>query len=89
MERIRKAYLAELEAFLAADAKWTNVRFGKVLLDKGGLLSFKKANPWVAEVHDLPFHVIYVNGERAKTFAGGGVERLVNRLERLSDPAAS
>ena len=59
------------------------MRFGKVLLDKGGLGAFKKANPWVAEVKDLPTNAIYVNGELKKQFAGGGTQRLVNRLERL------
>ena len=76
------AWTEELESFLEADARWTHVRFGKLLLDTPGLVSFKRANPWIAELHDLPTNLVYVNGVEAKRFAGGGVDRLVTRLER-------
>ena len=76
------SWASELEAFLSADRRWQGVRFGKLLLDTPGLVSFKRANPWVAELDVLPFNVIYRDGQRAKDFAGGGIERLVNRLER-------
>jgi hypothetical protein len=73
----------ELKAMLESDEQWRDVRFGKLLLDKPGLVSFKRANPWLAEVDQLPFNVIYANGEPVKRFAGSGVERLVSRLERV------
>lgn len=76
----------ELRAHLAGDDRWRDVRFGKLLLDKPGLVSFKRAHPWLAEVDTLPFNVIYVNGEPVKRFAGGGVDRLTARLERLVAP---
>ena len=76
------AWTAELEAFLEKDERWRHVRFGKLLLDKPGLISFKRANSWIAELHDLPTNVLYVNGRESKRFAGGGIERLVTRLER-------
>jgi len=75
-------WTAELEAFLEADERWKHVRFGKLLLDTPGLISFKRANPWIAELDVLPTNVLYVNGQEAKRFAGAGVERLVTRLER-------
>ena len=78
------AWSEELEKFLAGDAEWTNVRFGKVLLDKPGLLEFKRASPWLADVEELPFNQIYTKGERAKAWPGGGVERLVGRLRGLA-----
>jgi hypothetical protein len=53
-----------------------------MVLDQRGLIELK-ANPWLAEVDVLPFNVIYVGGERVKTFAGGGLERLRNRLARI------
>jgi hypothetical protein len=59
------------------------VRFGKILLDRGGLASFKRANPWLAELDVLPYTLIYRRGEKVAEFAGGGVARLVARLERL------
>ena len=51
--------------------------------DEGGLVDFKRANPWLAEVDVLPFNQIWVNGERSKSFAGSGVDRLVPRLRGL------
>jgi hypothetical protein len=79
-------WTAELEGFLAADSEFTRVRFGKVLLDEGGLVGFKRAHPWIAELDVLPFTQIFVAGERAKSFAGSGVERLVNRLRQVVAP---
>ena len=78
------AWTEELEAFLAQDTEWTAVRFGKMLLDEGRLVDFKRANPWLAEVDVLPFNQIWVNGERSKSFAGSGVDRLVPRLRGLT-----
>jgi hypothetical protein len=75
-------WTAELESFLEADARWTHVRFGKLLLDTPGLVSFKRANPWIAELDVLPVTLIFVNGKEAKRFAGSGADRLVTRLER-------
>ena len=78
------AWTAELERFLAVDGDWTHVRFGKMLLDHGGLVSFKRTHTWVAELDVLPFTQIFVNGERSKSFAGGGIERLLNRLRQVA-----
>ena len=81
------AWTEELTAFLAGDTEFPTVRFGKMLLDKGGLVSFKRAHPWIAELDVLPFNQMFVAGERSKSFAGGGVDRLVNRLRQLVQPA--
>jgi hypothetical protein len=78
------AWSDELEQFLAADTEWTNVRFGKILLDRGGLIDFKRSNPWIADLDVLPFTQIWTRGERAKGFAGGGIDRLVSRLQSLA-----
>jgi len=75
-------WTAELETLLAADDRFDGVRFGKILLDQPGQISFKKANPWISDLHELPYNVIFVNGERVKSWAGGGADRLVTRLER-------
>ncbi len=80
------SWAEELERFVAA-GNWAQVRFGKLLLDRPGLIDFKRANPWIAELDVLPFNVIYVNGERSRSFAGGGAERLARRLERLLSDA--
>ena len=78
------AWTDELTGFLETDREWTHVRFGKMLLDKGGLIGFKRAHPWIAELDVLPFNQIFVAGERGKSFAGGGIERLVNRLRQIA-----
>jgi hypothetical protein len=76
-------YTDELHTFLGAEAAYPDVRFGKILLDRGGLASFKRANPWLAELDVLPYTLIYRRGEKVAEFAGGGVARLAARLERL------
>ena len=77
-------WTTELQAFLESDAEFTSVAFGKILLDKGGLGKFKKASPWLSEVHDLPTNVLYVNGEPVKRWVGNGVDRMSNRLRRVT-----
>lgn len=79
-----KQWSAELEEYLAADQRWEGVRFGKMVLDEFGLSDFKKANRWLAEVEALPYTQIYVRGERAKSFIGGGIERLEKRLRGVA-----
>ena len=79
------AWTQEVKAFLADDTEWTNVRFGKIELDLGGLAAFKKENSWLAEIKDLPYTLVYVNGEKKKEFLGSGIKRLVNRMHRVFD----
>ena len=80
-------YTEELHAFLAADTTYADVRFGKILLDRGGLVGFKRANPWLADVDVLPYTLIYRGGEKVAEFAGGGIGRLQSRLERVRSEA--
>ena len=76
-------YTEELHGYLGQPAAPADVRFGKMLLDRGGLATFKRANPWLADVDVLPYTLIYRGGEKVAEFAGGGVGRLQSRLERL------
>ena len=80
-----RVWAEELTELLADGSRWPGVRFGKMLIDTRGLIGFKKASPWLAEVDDLPFNVIYVEGERVKSWAGGGGDRLAKRLARVLD----
>ena len=66
--------------------QWQHVAFGKLELDRPGLGSFKKANTWLSEVDDLPFTILYMAGDRKKNFVGSGIERLVNRMNRVFAP---
>jgi len=77
------AWTDELKAFLDSDDRWTDVRFGKLELDRPGLGGFKKENPWLSDLHDLPYTIVYVAGEKKKEFLGGGIDRLVNRMQRV------
>lgn len=80
-------FTEELHAFLATDRTYGDVRFGKMLLDRGGLAGFKRANPWLAEADVLPYTLIYRSGTRVAEFAGGGIGRLESRLERVRSEA--
>jgi hypothetical protein len=82
------AYTEELRGHLASGDHAPDVRVGKMLLDRGGLASFKRANPWLAEVDVLPYTLIYRRGEKVGEFAGGGVGRLRARLDRLRGEVA-
>ena len=78
-------WTAELTSFLETNEDFTDVRFGKMLLDQRGLSGFKKLSPWLADVDVLPFNVLYKDGEKTKEFAGSGMTRLVNRLNNLRE----
>jgi hypothetical protein len=80
-------YTEELHGYLAGASAPAEVRFGKMLLDRGGLASFKRANPWLADVDVLPYTLIYRGGQKVGEFAGSGVGRLQSRLERLRTEA--
>ncbi len=73
----------ELKGFLATDQAYAQVRFGKMYLNTPGLGGFKKQNPWIAEVDVLPFNVIFKDGQKVKSFPGGGLDRLKARLDSV------
>ncbi|MEL6342241.1 MAG: hypothetical protein AAFV53_03860 [Myxococcota bacterium] len=80
------AWSEELAAFLSeldGGDPLTGIRYGKLILNQPGLGFFKKESLWLREVNDLPFNAIYKDGEMARSFAGSGTTRLLNRLKRL------
>jgi hypothetical protein len=77
------AFTEALETFLGDGAAPADVGFGKMLLDRGGLVAFKRANPWLADVDVLPYTVIYRQGIKVGEFAGTGIGRLTARLDRV------
>jgi len=60
-----------------------NIRLGKLQLDSPGLGRFKMTNDWVANIDILPFNAIYVDGKVKMQWAGGGIDRLQNRLNQF------
>lgn len=84
-------WTTELEGWLEAGPKLPPgvppVRVGKMLLDQRGNTDFKRENTeWLKDLEDLPFTIIYRKGERQKSFAGGGLDRLETRLTNLFAP---
>jgi len=73
----------ELGEFVQNTSEFDDVRFAKLDLDTPGMIAFKRAQSWVAELRDLPHTSIWMGGEKRKEFLGGGVERLAKRLRRL------
>lgn len=73
------AWFLELDDYVLP----SNVRLGKLLLDSPGLGRFKIEHNWVANIDILPFNAIYVDGDVKMQWAGGGIERLQTRLNRL------
>lgn len=72
----------ELNTFLAGEHGYPEVRFGKMLLDQRGLVDFKREHgEWLKDVDVLPYNLVYKDGVLEKKFAGGGLERLTNRLD--------
>lgn len=80
------SWSAELVAALQdlpADDRLGTVRFGKLILNQPGLGAFKRNSPWLKDVNDLPYTVLYADNEYRRGFIGGGWQRLVNRLNRV------
>jgi len=76
----------ELADFLEqGGAEWTrSIRFGKLPLDQAGLSHFKNSNPWIrTEVKQLPYNIIYADGQRWHAYPGGGIRRLARTLKRI------
>lgn len=77
-------FTAELQEWLGSGVEgWDDVRIGKMVINKPGLSKFKKQSAWLADVTDLPYTVLYVDGEVKRSFMGGGIDRLTNRMERV------
>jgi hypothetical protein len=79
-----RAWTDEVTKFLESDEEWKEVRFARIDLASEKVEEFKKANDWLEFVPGVPFNVIFLGGEPTNSFAGSGVKRMVNRLQRLS-----
>ncbi len=67
-----------------AGGRFNGLKVGKMMLNTGGLGPFKRSQDWLAdEVKDLPYNTLWKNGERVKSWPGGGIERLETRFERI------
>lgn len=80
-----KAWSEELESHLADEKARQDVRFGKINIDTPETEAFRAENKeWLDIIEGIPFNAFYVRGEPKTSFYGGGVRRLLKRIERLS-----
>lgn len=54
---------------------------GKLMLTQPGSREFKRANPWLRDVADLPYTVLYSSGEKIDEFAASKGFYLLERAE--------
>ena len=78
-----KKWSEQLSEYIENTLEWSEVRFGKVVLDSDHVEDFKNSNEWLEMIDGVPFTVFYLGGEPKISFHGSGIKRLVNRLNRL------
>ena len=54
---------------------------GKLMLTQPGSRAFKRSNPWLGTLEDLPYTVLYASGERVDGFAASKGLFLMERVE--------
>jgi alkyl hydroperoxide reductase subunit AhpC len=83
------AYEAEIVAAIG-NGELPDFPIAMAVLDEPGLTGYKRDNPWLARVTDLPYTVLYRRGRIAGRFAGSRVELLRDRLmPRVSEDRAA
>lgn len=75
------AWHAELEGWTPSVA--LNVKTLDLTSELGTM--FKEANPWTEHIDYIPFNVLYSHGEVVDQWTGGGVDRLLSRLDALEE----
>lgn len=56
---------------------------GKIILTRAGSRRFKRENPWLRDVADLPYTLLYAGGEKVDEFAASRGTYLLERAEDL------
>jgi len=54
---------------------------GKIILTRPGCRRFKRENPWLRGVADLPYTLLYADGEKVDEFAASRGTYLLERAE--------
>jgi len=54
---------------------------GKLMLTQPGSRAFKRLNPWLSTVEDLPYTVLYASGQKVDEFAASKGFFLMERAE--------
>jgi hypothetical protein len=73
----------ELTSFLETQ-DIPGVRWGKLVLDGGGVTDFKRAHSgWLKDIFELPYNTLWTNGTQVKSWTGNNVDRLTTRLNNI------
>lgn len=75
-------------ADLLEDPAYTDTVFGKLVLDEPGNTQLKRESSWIAGLNQLPYTVLYREGEPVDKFAASKASYLEERLqETFHQPA--
>jgi hypothetical protein len=76
------AYEAQIRG-LQDEERLGDLVVGKLMLTQPGSRNFKRANPWLSEVDDLPYTMLYASGEKVDEFAASKGRYLLERAEDI------
>jgi len=74
------AYEAEIR-LLQEQGRLGDLVIGKIMLTQPGCRRFKRENPWLRDVADLPYTLLYASGEKIDEFAASRGTYLLERAE--------
>lgn len=60
---------------------YAGIVFGKLVLDERGSTQIKRANPWIADLEELPYTVLYRDGNPVSAFAASKASYLKEQLQ--------
>jgi len=74
-------YIETIAALQQSDERIAQIPFLKVVLDHGGSAHFKRANPWIALLDDLPHTALFRRGVLVDRFSASTKWILLERLD--------
>jgi hypothetical protein len=74
------AYEAEIRR-LQDQGLLGDLAVGKIMLTRPGCREFKRANPWLRDVADLPYTLLFASGQKVDEFAASKGTYLLERAE--------
>jgi hypothetical protein len=73
-------FQAQIETLLE-QGKLAGITLGKMVLNQPGLTNFKRTNPWLIDIHFLPYTLLYHKGQQLDNFAASKGSYLLERIE--------
>jgi hypothetical protein len=81
-------YVTEIAA-LRARGRLREVVIGKMVLDRPGSVGFKRDNPWLAGLKNLPHTLVYRRGAKVDEFSASRGAYLLERIDDLRQPTSN